>query len=191
MKAVGGTALRSIPALTGKPCWPPWCRSLRGVYPRAYGETPYRSTRLRLSGGLSPRLRGNPVRFTGRYGVRRSIPALTGKPLARCASRESPEVYPRAYGETLLADAGAYVAQGLSPRLRGNLSLPPQLGPSLGSIPALTGKPPPASYERDRSGVYPRAYGETWGYRAGDPASDGLSPRLRGNPAGYIRSDGH
>ena len=57
-----------------------------------------------------------------------------------------------------------------------------------GSIPALTGKPGRGDFPEDHPGVYPRAYGETAFDRAAGPVTDGLSPRLRGNPAG--RADG-
>ena len=51
-----------------------------------------------------------------------------------------------------------------------------------GSIPALTGKPPPQPSPGTTNRVYPRAYGETQPPRCAQSRSRGLSPRLRGNP---------
>ena len=90
------------------------------VYPRAYGET-RRMTAADVSAwGLSPRLRGNllDTAVLPRK-LRRVYPRAYGvEPL------NSPEqVYPRAYGETTAAAVPnePQCAEGLSPRLRGNL----------------------------------------------------------------------
>ena len=72
--------LRSIPALTGKPRGAPGSGRPLGVYPRAYGETGWPKSPPPRAPGLSPRLRGNPRSWSRGASLRRSIPALTGKP---------------------------------------------------------------------------------------------------------------
>ena len=135
------TPLRSIPALTGKPSPPSTdCRSGE-VYPRAYGETGLDDKSGEVVEGLSPRLRGNPNLTFGGAGVKRSIPALTGKPIPDASEIRLYKVYPRAYGETSSAASMYSPAGGLSPRLRGNPQPPQASLQRLRSIPALTGKP--------------------------------------------------
>ena len=152
----------SIPALTGKPVTTASCGCASKVYPRAYGETQPAENPIAAAGGLSPRLRGNLERR--RHGEHRvgSIPALTGKPHPGLPAGCRAAVYPRAYGETQRRPRGAAGVWGLSPRLRGNRGGRRRREGAAGSIPALTGKPPP--------GCRPRAI------------CAGLSPRLRGNP---------
>ena len=71
----------SIPALTGKPVGGGGSFSVAEVYPRAYGETDLVNRSVPIAVGLSPRLRGNPNALISQPTGRRSIPALTGKPL--------------------------------------------------------------------------------------------------------------
>ena len=99
---------RSIPARAGEPAyavpWPtmPSCR----VYPRACGGTAHRYGSGADPEGLSPRVRGNPLRISvcARWADHGSIPARAGEPGAtvyRCP----------AHAKHLV---------GLSPRVRGN-----------------------------------------------------------------------
>ena len=90
------------------------------VYPRAYGETIYSVNLVTAPGGLSPRLRGNPLIYSVNYGAVGSIPALTGKPGRRQLLAIASTVYPRAYGETTHKFVKGDIDTGLSPRLRGN-----------------------------------------------------------------------
>ena len=172
----------SIPALTGKPRSHPRRRRFRRVYPRAYGETVSAWSARTFAMGLSPRLRGNPLELLCPRTRERSIPALTGKPWLVAVDDSPAGVYPRAYGETKSHCTVISCGEGLSPRLRGNRRWSGTALGAPGSIPALTGKPSPASTATTTARVYPRAYGETAraGDRGGAPA--GLSPRLRGNP---------
>ena len=93
-------------------------------------------------------------------------------------------VYPRVYGET----CGKFIAYGcnggLSPRVRGNRKSGASRGDVVGSIPACTGKPITPANGPSCSTVYPRVYGETREKGIVGRASIGLSPRVRGNPAG-------
>ena len=151
---------RSIPACTGKPsarcrwttCW--------RVYPRVYGEAVFRGCRGKPQTGLSPRVRGSPLRRGRRGAGRGSIPACTGKPISASLRMRWVSVYPRVYGEAASSDRCNSALRGLSPRVRGSL---PHIGGADSrkrSIPACTGKPrsfePPILCLK----VYPRVYGE-------------------------------
>ncbi len=115
-----GLLYGSIPACTGKPWrvwqWIVWC----GVYPRVYGETSSRIRRQVEEEGLSPRVRGNLPYARQHGGEHGSIPACTGKPIARHVSEMLFKVYPRVYGETTMLSQSACSYAGLSPRVRGN-----------------------------------------------------------------------
>ena len=97
------TPVRSIPACTGEPALleaikqiPVWvyprvyggtedlgapsaCAYVR-VYPRVYGGTDACQPPVRLSDGLSPRVRGNPISIPSDAMPIGSIPACTGEP---------------------------------------------------------------------------------------------------------------
>ena len=115
---------------------------VRGNHPRCNVGTP----------GLSPRVRGNPRKdFNLQSAGKRSIPACTGEPLSQRPSRQpTARVYPRVYGGTSdarltesIPAAGLSPSEmaGLSPRVRGNLTL--------------------CTVVRRRLRVYPRVYGGT------------------------------
>ena len=72
-----------------------------------------------------------------------------------------PKVYPRVYGGTPDADGMPHDAEGLSPRVRGNLLHALDSWPEIRSIPACTGEPPSVSRTWSRVTVYPRVYGGT------------------------------
>ena len=101
-------------------------------------------------------------------------------------------VYPRVCGGTLPVSLESPPAEGLSPRVRGNL--PDRAsGPAFsGSIPACAGEPPEPSFRHRWKRVYPRVCGGTmWRLRPWLQAR-GLSPRVRGNRAvgGFGDHDG-
>ena len=115
---------------------------LRPVYPRACGGTRVPrdlSHRLR---GLSPRLRGNRHAGRGRIDLTGSIPAPAGEPWSAWTSCPGPRVYPRACGGTADMPPPDPVAEGLSPRLRGNRYRFYTDCGVLRSIPAPAGEPP-------------------------------------------------
>ena len=70
--------------------------------------------------GLSPRVRGNPARSTGRACVLRSIPACAGEPMISGCSQKPGQVYPRVCGGTRVPPPTRFCTSGLSPRVRGN-----------------------------------------------------------------------
>ena len=73
------------------------------------------------------------------------------------------------------------IAEGLSPRVRGNRVVPIPRPLHRRSIPACAGEPLSLSSKGCTDGVYPRVCGGTGGYRNPRSASNGLSPRVRGN----------
>ncbi len=74
------------------------------------------------------------------------------------------------------------VLPGLSPRVRGNLDAAAEDGRRIRSIPAGAGEPASATAAAAGSGVYPRGCGGTLARAAAGTESEGLSPRVRGNP---------
>ena len=175
----------SIPARAGEPgCGHP-LRGSSGVYPRACGGTAMRARLTCGIGGLSPRVRGNPDHDAHPHATTGSIPARAGEPVPPLTDREIVGVYPRACGGTRVVVIPASAVMGLSPRVRGNPA--PDVGPvvNLGSIPARAGEPPRGARSRSGRAVYPRACGGTANPSRGMAPRLGLSPRVRGNPAGF------
>ena len=70
--------------------------------------------------GLSPRVRANQMRRQEQLTRAGSIPACAGEPQAICRPHRSATVYPRVCGGTVGSGTTIAVAQGLSPRVRGN-----------------------------------------------------------------------
>ena len=138
----------SIPACAGEPgttrtsCIPAW------VYPRVCGGTVTRQAAGGHLEGLSPRVRGN------RYGSQRaavgagSIPACAGEPLPGGQAGRPPGVYPRVCGGTFGGADADPAAQGLSPRVRGNLSAHIEGAVPHRSIPACAGEPRTPAWRR-------------------------------------------
>ena len=153
-----------------------------------YGETSAPSRSRDCARGLSPHVRGNRPSPYADAGCGGSIPACTGKPARWRAGRIGQRVYPRMYGETSERSSHSWRIAGLSPHVRGNRSAPPRSGPPGWSIPACTGKPHERRARAARCRVYPRMYGETGRPRHYQPPHSGLSPHVRGNPAGGSRS---
>ena len=92
-----------------------------GVYPRVCGGTQVGEDGDDFVGGLSPRVRGNPLRFALRAARMQSIPACAGEPPWPNRSPAQNRVYPRVCGGTLIGSAPRCIVEGLSPRVRGNL----------------------------------------------------------------------
>ena len=178
---VNPRSLRSIPALAGPPFTPVVKTLSKRVYPRACGATVSAEAVFSMIGGLSPRLRGHPLRRALDEPALGSIPALAGPPHGEADRGRSGRVYPRACGATRKVRHRAALQRGLSPRLRGHrkqISLDPMPD---GSIPALAGPPPTTSCLAMNTRVYPRACGATRAPRPTESAEKGLSPRLRGH----------
>ena len=115
---------RSIPACAGEPVSHHPRGFLGKVYPRVCGGT----TRAVLTGlariGLSPRVRGNPSKRSTSTTRQGSIPACAGEPPLTGRSRVGKQVYPRVCGGTQMPVNPAACPPGLSPRVRGNPTIP-------------------------------------------------------------------
>ena len=88
------------------------------------------------------------------------------------------QVYPRVCGGTA-GFTDAVLDYGLSPRVRGNRRI--HVRPD-GSIPACAGEPARRNTKLADPRVYPRVCGGTEYRERIRLPSDGLSPRVRGNP---------
>ena len=91
---------RSIPACAGEPVIGLAGTGATGVYPRVCGGTRCLTCYIPTAGGLSPRVRGNPVWRRQRIQRRRSIPACAGEPIPCAFSAADAQVYPRVCGGT-------------------------------------------------------------------------------------------
>ena len=176
------TYTRSIPARAGEPTVRVMASPWIPVYPRACGGTATQGRRRWRRGGLSPRVRGNLGSLPSTWISPRSIPARAGEPDTRWVACLSIPVYPRACGGTIPGRFWYHAHQGLSPRVRGNRSIPDCMYLPSGSIPARAGEPGIVSRFSMMTRVYPRACGGTRLYRSDRGRSRGLSPRVRGNP---------
>ena len=129
-------------------------------------------------------MRGNPklgiklTRFSG------PIPAGAGEPFASRARRRRRWAYPRGCGGTGPQVAMRTRAYGLSPRVRGNREYQRQDLVRSGPIPAGAGEPLRSAAHQASTGAYPRGCGGTVRASLLRPEPMGLSPRVRGNPAG-------
>ena len=177
----------SIPACAGEPSVCATAGLRRKVYPRVCGGTRLPRQPSEVPYGLSPRVRGNRRFLIRRYRRLRSIPACAGEPCPPGRRSARRGVYPRVCGGTLASARSACSVAGLSPRVRGNLSLGTQHVPAIGSIPACAGEPPWWTCFAATKRVYPRVCGGT--YASGNALAilQGLSPRVRGNHLGKQR----
>ena len=152
---------RSIPACAGEPLLLLGCNRADGVYPRVCGGTCGLTQAVLWAEGLSPRVRGNRMMLPTVSDSERSIPACAGEPLSHRAVVGKHQVYPRVCGGTLLSCMEPFAVSGLSPRVRGNLSLLISFFLSCGSIPACAGEPCSALRLPPVLRVYPRVCGGT------------------------------
>ena len=151
----------SIPACAGEPrSSTRGCQTSR-VYPRVCGGTKHARTHNVPCSGLSPRVRGNRDRDPGAADCRGSIPACAGEPSRGWARWLQSAVYPRVCGGTPTDPRVDTLAEGLSPRVRGNRGPAMSSGVTSGSIPACAGEPGVAEALGIDVRVYPRVCGGT------------------------------
>ena len=144
---------------------------------------------LRTREGLSPRVRGNPVRRRGCDQPGGSIPACAGEPPPNRPPRTEPRVYPRVCGGTTSPGRPCRCGRGLSPRVRGNHPGGRVALRARGSIPACAGEPTVETSHQAQREVYPRVCGGTGVAVDGAVQTGSLSPRVRGNPQRHRRGN--
>ena len=131
--------------------------------------------------GLSPRGRGNLVQEEQAEDDRGSIPAWAGEPSLAASRVLHRWVYPRVGGGTLVKASLTSLADGLSPRGRGNHDTNKCVPIYPRSIPAWAGEPLRGHQKSHRQRVYPRVGGGTFSSPLAMRCLHGLSPRGRGN----------
>ena len=159
--AVRNLRNRSIPACAGEPARVCRQESAEQVYPRVCGGTHLLPFYSDAGQGLSPRVRGNLLRFQGNTIVHRSIPACAGEPGHSIRPCSIGRVYPRVCGGTIRRALLGTPHPGLSPRVRGNHT--PDVGARQPdrSIPACAGEPVHQAGCCHPNRVYPRVCGGT------------------------------
>ena len=179
----------SIPACAGEPMPAGEFACIVTVYPRVCGGTAVRQRCHRKMAGLSPRVRGNPLPGSCFGRPRRSIPACAGEPRRGSGDRARASVYPRVCGGTPVRATSPLSSMGLSPRVRGNRVAVANPAAGDRSIPACAGEPDRIAVENCLFGVYPRVCGGTHSPSTVVPLETGLSPRVRGNPRSWARTN--
>ena len=172
----------SIPACAGEPKVAYASQPVYKVYPRVCGGTTCSQRLSQGMGGLSPRVRGNQCHGQPLMELTGSIPACAGEPSTDRERKGGSVVYPRVCGGTPPRQPGLRVAEGLSPRVRGNRLRVAELRINPGSIPACAGEPRRYALIYATTRVYPRVCGGTYDAIDANRFTVGLSPRVRGNP---------
>ena len=177
------TPKRSIPACAGEPIDGGGAGKGFEVYPRVCGGTITSRYKSGCSTGLSPRVRGNPVKPGNVAAPPRSIPACAGEPAAMDVAAAKVSVYPRVCGGTLGDLTLLLASVGLSPRVRGNLDKCTACGQSRRSIPACAGEPEGIVIRWDRlRGLSPRVRGNLDQLSSSCSATVGSIPACAGEP---------
>ena len=138
--------------------------------------------------GLSPRVRGNPIRVRRRRRTGGAIPASAGEPDPCPAPPSDRGGYPRECGGTGPEQPFDLPLEGLSPRVRGNRRHPRRRLLVAGAIPASAGEPWTRGGFCRRGAGYPRECGGTSNRYDRERHQSGLSPRVRGNPSRPVSS---
>ena len=182
---------RSIPACAGQPLDLSVTSRHGTVYPRVCGATISVNDVAEAPAGLSRRVRGNQSDGAAGGCGGGSIPACAGQPPFGGGVPSRGPVYPRVCGATTANAYRTAAVQGLSPRVRGNLSLAEPQTSHRRSIPACAGQPAPRRQLEGSLRVYPRVCGATRSKSCGDLPWSGLSPRVRGNRDDHSSTYGH
>ena len=180
----------SIPACAGEAGAETDICKGKPVYPRVCGGSRPSGAPPGASPGLSPRVRGKrniPVTFPGRVG---SIPACAGEASPYPQTPYQSAVYPRVCGGSFRRNHHSLGITGLSPRVRGKLNDAAAAIGCARSIPACAGEAFRAFRLRVAEWVYPRVCGGSILGRVQRFIPGGLSPRVRGKPAGQNATGG-
>ncbi len=178
----------SIPACAGEPRERGTAHTYGWVYPRVCGGTPHNPNSPHVHQGLSPRVRGNRTGGRGCWQGCGSIPACAGEPPFASWTKADYGVYPRVCGGTAAGSVWSLSAAGLSPRVRGNRRSHSKHNTIQRSIPACAGEPTVPFQTQHDPKVYPRVCGGTASRIRVSTSSQGLSPRVRGNPLRCLMS---
>ena len=127
-------------------------------------------------------MRGNLRRLLASRRDLGSIPACAGEPRRSSSRRNCHRVYPRVCGGTAPVCTMPQTRPGLSPRVRGNHTIPSERSGKPRSIPACAGEPGQRSFTRIFSRVYPRVCGGTSTSMSPIACCGGLSPACAGEP---------
>ena len=132
-------------------------------------------------------MRGHPVYEGAPFLWQGTIPAGAGTPPQSVPRLRSVRDYPRGCGDTSGQSARTVPSRGLSPRVRGHLSIRTIPRTPSWTIPAGAGTPLGSQQGRARSRDYPRGCGDTG--ITGELLVDrlGLSPRVRGHQSSAYR----
>ena len=144
------------------------------------------SSRVEITAGLSPRVRGSHMIAAVAEAEAGSIPARAGEPHDRGGSRGRSRVYPRACGGASIGCCARRRRGGLSPRVRGSQRQVHEAARFAGSIPARAGEPGAREKLEAKLRVYPRACGGAAPGSCRLWPPEGLSPRVRGSRAGAL-----
>ena len=143
-----------------------------------------RGSAIDLLQGLSPRVRGSPADQDCAFVSIGSIPACAGEPRGPRLRHSWRKVYPRVCGGAGDMARWQVISKGLSPRVRGSRARPWRRPSGSRSIPACAGEPVVGHLGPPLVRVYPRVCGGATDIDADDVGAYGLSPRVRGSPAG-------
>ena len=179
----------SIPACAGEPAARVRVWTASWVYPRMCGGTALNDGLVPRFRGLSPHVRGNHLCLRHPRDSYRSIPACAGEPIESHLHQALEKVYPRMCGGTCILEGAPFELAGLSPHVRGNLFLAMTRTGHHGSIPACAGEPVFRVLTTRIPQVYPRMCGGTIESFFRRLSRQGLSPHVRGNPAGLPPAD--
>ena len=150
-----------IPACAGEPARFSRRKRRPGAYPRVCGGTLDNLRGLPLQCGLSPRVRGNHWKKRVDAMDARPIPACAGEPPMIHSGVSSEQAYPRVCGGTMKMKLSKVFEWGLSPRVRGNLTVFICAPPLCGPIPACAGEPALVLFVFGCGRAYPRVCGGT------------------------------
>ena len=156
--------------------------SLRGYrdHPRGCGEKAEISRALAMTGGSSPRVRGEDFVFPVCVSSLRIIPAGAGRSYEGSAAMDAVTDHPRGCGEKLAGARFGVFHWGSSPRVRGEESASHNDYTSAGIIPAGAGRSGARRTLRQRPQDHPRGCGEKTRFISVSRRGLGSSPRVRG-----------
>jgi len=154
-------------------------------HPRVGGGTKPRHAADIISGGPSPRGRGNLDGDISAGIAQGTIPAWAGEPALRTIRSCMRRDHPRVGGGTGCASRTGARTWGPSPRGRGNHRSLKPFCLVLGTIPAWAGEPHLPQPAHKATGDHPRVGGGTFQRPAALRAVQGPSPRGRGNQADH------